>query len=270
MILFSETDLFIDGMFALSQLLLSDKKTFTIFGELHGKYWECKGNKLSPWEYCALRVSKNKNCVVLLEFSNKTPQKNIPLIQSKSITGIYETLQKQNQTYKIIPYDIRSQFIGLEHQQSLYHSDYVINKLKNGQFEDVKEKYIQPFFNKLKYNPEMFDISKYSKETKQILNRVQTSIIKDFKLISKQINTKTPKNINENLKKIWQKVTDYFILTIILKDNDFDEYIIVTGMHHFDFISEELRNICFPVNLQEFEENRGSNNCVAIYEPLIV
>ena len=270
MILFSETDLFIDGMFALSQLLLSDKKTFTIFGELHGKYWECKGNKLSPWEYCALRVSKNKNCVVLLEYSNDTTQKNIPLIESKSISGIYETLQKQNQTYKIIPYDIRSQFLGSEYQQSLYHSDFVTNKLKQKKFEDIKEKYIETFFNKQKDNPEMFDISKYNNETKQILSRIQSTIIKDFNLIYERINIEKPKNITEQLKKIWQKVTDYFILSIILEDNHINEYIIVTGMHHFDYISEELRNICFPVNLQEFEENRGSDNCVSIYEPLIV
>jgi hypothetical protein len=270
MILFSETDLYINGMFALSQLLLSDKKTFTIFGELHGKYWECNGNKLSPWEYCAKRISQNKNCLVLLEYNNNTSPKNISLIESKSITGIYQTLQKQNQTYKIIPYDIRPYFLGLDLQQSLYHSSFVTSKLENKQFDDVKQKYIDSFFAKVKENPKMFDTTKYNQQAKQILNKIYNSIIKEFNLISKQINTQTPKNITEKLKKVWQKVTDYFILTILLEDNDINEYIVITGMHHFDFLTEELRSICFPVNLQDFEENRGKNNCVAIYEPIIL
>ena len=205
-----------------------------------------------------------------VKYNNQSSEESILLLKSKSITEIYKVLNEQNNKNKIIPYDIRHWFLGLDQQQSLYHSDYIKNKVKDKNYKIIKEQYIDCFFTKCNKNKELFNTQTYTEEIKHLLNNIKQSIFKEFKNISINIDKKTPKNIQELLRKNWQKVTDFFILTILFKQDNNNEYIIITGMHHFDFLTEELQKISYVVNLQNFEENRGSDNCVSVYEPIVL
>jgi len=269
MILFSETEFFMNGIYAIAQLLYLDKKTFTILGELHGKYWECKGNKISPWEYCAKRISDNPNCSILLEYDKSLSEESILQLESKSITDIYLTLEQQNKKYKIVPYDIRQWFLGIELHQTLYHGNYIQNKLKKGNFSLIQEKFIDSFHNKCKLDKKFLDTSSYDGDIKKLMENIKHEILESFDNISKHIKTKDPEIIHKLLKENWQKVTDYFLLTIIFNDNKTDEYIILGGMYHFDFLVKELEKLTVIVNIQEFNEKRNSNNCAKVYEPII-
>ena len=265
MILFSESDINIDGMFALSQLLFEDKMTLTLFGELHGKFWTCNGNKISPWEYCAKRISENDKCKVLLEYSKEVSEKSLSLVNSKHLKETFKTLQQNNMNDKIIPFDIRQQYLGFDNYQTLYHSKYVYNKIKSKKYNLIYEKFILPFFQKNINIP-----NNIIKELKPLLSNTLEEINKDFKSIVQKLKQEKPSNTVLRLKKVWQKVSDFFVLCMISKNTQDNEYIIISGMHHFDYLQDKLKNICLQVNLQDYDENRNSNNCVKCYEPIIV
>ena len=54
---------------------------------------------------------------------------------------------------------------------------------------------------------------------------------------------------------------DWFVIRQLYLNNGIIEYIFIGGMHHFDYIKEELNNTTLTIDSQVGNED----NCISIY-----
>lgn len=258
-IFFLETHYELKDAIGFSQYIFSKIRMITLIGELHEKSFSCEGKELSIPDYCYDIINKNPNARILLEYNNgQDPEK----IGSEIIRTLYSKIKKIQKTNQIIPYDVRGYFLGSKGQNDLYGKNF-----KNYDSPDkILDAFIKPFYKKYK-NKQGNIFSLYGKYNpyikKYLLEDYYNHILQQFsKATYLTVNNQNPLQI---LKDAWKEVSDYFILSNILKEDNIDEYIVISGKAHYiniQNIINKLPNFFLKLNNQE----GSSLKCVNLYK----
>lgn len=255
-IVFIERQLNLNSTLTFLQTIYN-KCLITLLGEIHEKTWTCKPPFISIADYCLERVSKNKNCRVLLEYN---PSADPERIGSEAIRSVYAFLKRMNGGLGyIIPFDYRSYFLSPQGQSFLYDYDWRNESIT---YDAIELNFVIPYFKKYKtafeLKPDDYDQGIYN----YLVGPFLTDVTQTFNAIGSQIRHNYAINdIQLSLKEAWKKVTDFFILREILKNNQINEYIVILGNKHFENLRVILANMATEINYQQ----GTPQNCVKLY-----
>jgi hypothetical protein len=254
-VLFVQGDYFLRNAVSFYQYILDQKKLVTLIGEYHNLEFGCNKTEVNIADYCLHEVTRNSKCLVLLEYNSGDDPRSI---HSTVINQVWAALDKAGKKSQIFPYDYRPWFLSGGLQGILYSnlpiSDYA--------------KYIDPFYlTKLGNGSSPFDLvqSEYTKPNLEFMYRYFAEINREFdRLVGLYKKNKYHTNLRPSLKKVWAQVCDYFILAELLKANDrFDNFIIISGEHHRENLSEKLALI----DTMLVTEQKGTPNaCVNLFQ----
>lgn len=238
----------------VSQFLLTTDREIliTIVGELHEQEFECKmdGCNLSIFDYCNNRVSVNPLCEILLEYPPDFEEHD--RLGSKVIRDVFTT--GPNKVRKVTSgVDIRSDFIGVENHQILYHDE---NQIPNS-IEDIMTLYIDPFsVKKLE--------AICGKPEPQLSKYYVDSLNNKFENFESVYKTDKDEGVLW-LKWAWAMVMDYKILNTILSSENTTEYIIIAGNNHLTNLTKTLDQMDDCTNITRLGNN-NEKNCVAVHK----
>lgn len=215
----------------------------TLFGEIHTRvpllYDPSTGIRLD--EFILDRVQKNPNTRVLLEYHTTF---NPMTIGSININQIYTTLASNNMVDKIIPFDFKYYFLDIRNYFKLYD----ISEFSKLSTQEIKDNYLEPFFDKGKHDAFLLDRSKYSpgayaylfEYLKNVENRLGYLFTDIILPVSNKVY-KTPAALAAELSSDWTDLADFFTLREVLK-NQRMEYVIVVGDKHRQNIQKVFNN----------------------------
>jgi hypothetical protein len=261
---FVEIDKKLDSAVSFTQYIFNNKKLITVIGERHNNSFKCDERSLSIDFYCKMAVERNPKCIVMLEYEKGS---SMSLIGSKVIIDTYNLLTKSGYTEQIIPFEYRHFFLGVGPTRKLYagFDEYI----DNNNLDKIYKDFIEPFYR----HQECFNLKSnddYDPNLRSYLTQSYFDDIKnDFKIIEAKL--KQPEllgEIHQSLKDVWKKITDYFILQQVFKNDDIDEYIIIAGEAH----SINL-NLIFPsvgMLLINNQLGKEKNNCVNLYQTYLL
>lgn len=259
--IYKETEYQLSDAIGFSQYVLDKQRLITLIGELHEKEFKCQYKSISIDDYCIKRLSKNSNCRILLEYNAGA---NPNLIGSKTIRNIYNKLENKN---KIIPYDYRSYFLGVGGQNDLYTRGFLKYKSR----EDLYNSFVKPYYDKISNNSDIFKINNklYSLQSYKLLFSYNNFIQEKFNKISiilQDANYNIKNNIHTILKEIWKHVCDYFLLKILLvEDNAVNEMIVVLGKKHYTNVADMFSKKSNILQILS-QNNKGEGNCVRLFK----
>lgn len=225
-IVFYESEVKLKNIVKFSQWVVDQKRLITLIAENHNAKFDCGMNsEVNVSQYCLERIKQNPKTFVFLEYA---PAINIEKISSKNIRQIYDVLTGIGYTKNIIPYDYRTYYLGDSAHKKLYTRDITFTE------EEIRRMFIKPFYDKGK----SFELNKkYKRENKIILEKYLERVKKEFEEINE-----LEVNIIKKLRRLWMKITDWYILREILsEENRVDEFIVLSGYHHIDNLIEVLR-----------------------------
>jgi len=257
-LLFVETNTQLESTVAFSQYIFSDIRLITMIGEIHEKSWTCPNRSITVSEYCKQAVQHNPNCRVMLEYNGGD---DATRIGSEAIRDTYTALDKIGKLKNIIPFDSRSFFLGVEGHRDLYGDGY---KKHTGSWEKIFSDFIEPFYQKQRDYAELFKLTgDYDREIK---NYLETTYFLDmdqtFKDIAAMLGHVQGSEVHRALKDAWKKVSDFFILRDLLKNDNVDHYIVIVGKSHYN----NLKNILSTTALRLNEQTGSSDKCVELYQ----
>ena len=256
-IVFIERQLNLNSALTFFQTIYKNTRLITLLGEIHDKTWTCKPPFINISDYCLERVSKNRNCRIMLEYN---PSADPERIGSEAIRTVYTLLNRMEGGINyIIPFDFRSYFLSPQGQSFLYDFDWRNESITNNVIES---NFVLPYFEKYKnafqLEPDKYDQSIYN----YLIGPFLTDITQTFNAIGSQIRQNYSINhIQLSLKEAWKKVADFFILREILKNNQINEYIVILGNKHFENLRVILANMATEINYQQ----GTPQNCVKLY-----
>lgn len=234
----------IDSARGISQYIITDgkrEKLITVIGELHKQDFKCKGDSLSIYEYCNLRVSQNSKCMCLLEYNDNCDY-DISRIGSTIIQEVFTSTN--NIRTKTIGIDSRTDFLSALTQNRLYNTDMDLEKI------DIYKEYLHPFVS----NKKTIDCNKFLKKYMNRIDEKFETCIKEHKSGNIDVS---------NLKWAWLMVMDYNILDQILKNEEYDEYVVVVGENHriniHNVLTEFLKDIVTVIK----NESKVTGKCVS-------
>lgn len=263
-VIFIETDTYLNSATSFSQYIYSNVRLITMIGELHNIKFTCGSSSMSVAEYCMTALQRNPKCVVMLEFGLQTDPRSI---NSANIVETYTMLSKSNYTQQIVPFDMRPFFLTQAIQNDLYGDRYNLYDQKG-----VFDAFITPFYTKWRENPTIFSLSgNYTQEAGRYLTEVYFTDMKNtFDLIAAEINGGVPlKDIHLKLNHAWKKVSDYFVLTLLLRVDDIDEYIILLGEEHRFNLEKILTSFPDMLTLNT-QSNKKQSDCVSLYSSYLL
>jgi len=200
----------------------------TLASELHDQ-----SHDKSLVEYCKLRLLSNPNCKILLEYN---PGADPTLLGSDTIRTIYNMIQDINKEDRIVPYDYRSYFITVDGQRELYNTD-----LSQYTIQKIRELFVDPFFIKQAKEDLFRIVGNYKAEAVEyLLNIYYPKMVDLFTEIGN--STSMDFIVHAKLKDAWMMVSDYYILTNVLRLGMGNEFIVVGGQSHIDNIDETILN----------------------------
>lgn len=256
-IVFIERQLNLNSALTFLQTIYKTTRLITLIGEIHQKSWTCKQPHISIAHYCLERVSKNRNCRVMLEYN---PSADPERIGSEAIRTVYASLNLMagGRDY-IIPFDFRSYFLSSQGQSLLYDYDWRTESIIHS---NIESKFIIPYFEKYQsafaLNPQQYDQGIYN----YLIGPFLQDVTQTFQAIGGQIQQNYPiDHIQLALKQAWKKVADFFILREILRNDEINEYIVILGNKHFENLRVVLGNMSNEINYQQ----GTSQNCVKLY-----
>lgn len=253
-----ESKIQLNSAVAFSQYIYQDRILLTLIGEQHEHSWKCSHPSISVADYCEQAVKRNPRCKVLLEY-NKGDD---PLgIGSEAVRGVYASLNRIERVDAIIPFDVRAFFLGIQGQGDLYSGGFG----KYNEWEEIRQTFIEPYFQKQRDNPTLFSLSpEYPKKASDyLINLYVPDLTKTFHNIAGMFSNRSPQEVHLALKHAWKKVVDFYILRDILeKNDDVDEYIIILGNEHYLNLNIVLPGLASPLNKQEGSPDK----CVNLYQ----
>ena len=272
-IVFVETklDLYLHDAISFSQYIYNKKILITFIGELHKEKFKCdEPCSLSIANYCTNAVKRNNKCKVFLEF-NKNENINELNLEGSTLKETFDSLHHLSGFSHIIPFDERPTLITREKQNHLYWLDWSSCSFNQGDvYEYILYYYIEPFktkdkiflyesseFIKGSYNQlqnyyqlflqkQLFAIEKFIKDEQskfvqkksEVEEEVQPKKELALPPMQQQLSESPLKIIQENLRIFWAKVSDFYLLQELFKNNHCNEYIVLLGEAH-------KRNVCY-------------------------
>lgn len=262
-LLFMETEYQLESVFNFSQYIFDSKKLITLVGELHGINFKCPNNSISFAEYCE-KMIENDDTMIFIEVSYKNS--NLSNISSDNIINTFKLLKTHNKDSRIINFDERSTFMGIENQYLLYN-DIEFSKLNKN---DINQKFISSFdSNKLDISHES-----HTGNSLEFLTKNRENIIKEFESINNFIKSKDlripaiKQKIHQRLKDAWKMVADFYILRKILEINKHNSFIILVGEAHRKYIQQLFDESALFFKLNEQDGNQ--TNCVRLFRTYYV
>jgi len=241
------------------QYILNTNHLITVIGEYHWEKSRCKErNTKSISRYALERLSKNPNLNIYLEVDSNLikPRRRTALLPysipiREIISGVVTERIYDSPVKNIIGFDIRDTLLK-NYRVMLYEDD---SKLTQKDILEIKQCFYK---NKDKFN---ICSSIYTKKVYTFLKKYLHSIENELHKV------KTRSDIY-NLKIIWVKITDFFILKNILKKNQSNnESIVICGDYHRKNISQCFRKLKIP-NIVSKKKN--NTKCIQLFETLVV
>lgn len=257
-VIFIETDTEIESTSLFSQYIYKNLRLITLLGELHDISWNCKGETISIAEYCKDAVERNPRCRILLEYNRGDDPTRIG---SEAIRTVYNELERTQNLNRIIPFDPRAYFLGIQAQGDLYSNGFY-NYIS---YENIGLTFIEPFFSKCRDDNNLFKIDDefYTDNDREYLENIYVNDIrKTFHNISNSFGKISLEDLHQNLKDAWKKVTDFYVLKLLLKHDDIDDYIVILGEAHYINISDILKQASKQLN----DHKGNKKSCINIYK----
>ena len=258
-LVFYNSNLYINSATDIAQYIFPDNFLVTLFGELHDQEWICNSPNMSISKYIKNRVENNgENIKIILEYNPGLREEDILKIGSHGIRNTYTELKNINKLDKIYPYDSRPFFLTPELNTKLYNGIEFLQFTKKYIFDT----YISVFFQKSNefeikepdfINPYLFSI----------LISIRKQIELFFINITPHLDTLPITIIREELKQVWQKICDWFVLKELYTKNNITEYIFIGGQYHYNYIGKELLNTG-TMNLIDVR-NGNKDKCINLY-----
>jgi hypothetical protein len=265
-VIFIETDTEIESTILFSQYIYKNLRLITLLGELHDISWKCKGETISIAEYCKNSVERNPRCRILLEYNRGDDPKQIG---SEAIRTVYNELERTQNLNRIIPFDSRAFFLGIQAQGDLYSNgfyNYISSNSPKKTYENIGLTFIEPFFSKCRNDKNLFKIDDgecYTDDVRVYLGNIYVNdITKTFHNIANSFGNISFEDLHQNLKDAWKKVTDFYVLKLLLKQDDIDDYIVVLGEAHYNNISGILKQASKQLN----DHKGNKKSCINIYK----
>lgn len=249
-----KTNNLMDSVRGVTQIELKvdgQNRVVTILGELHNHGFKCsKGRNISIYDYCIEREASNKNCMFILEYNSK--EKHMDRIGSEIIQEVFSGSSSKVRS-KCIGLDSRQEYITRDQQSVLYNEEDSYSRIYTPNIELTKKHYIEPYISKglPKINNPDFNI-----EMGLYIKEIEAEFFK--------LNDKS-KISQLDLKWLWCRVMDYYILNEIIKKGSVDEYVIVLGENHRRNITSQLEN-WDDVKILKNESGKTKHNCVETNE----
>lgn len=264
-IAYVDTDYYLKDITTLSQYIMklnlteSNFKLITILGEYHNIVFNCKEDKptLSIDKYI---FKNNLETKIILETDDTalkdTSSLNINIVLNvikNNIKGEEEIeVEIKNKNIKILLIDYRHKFLSKISYFSLYIQD--INKTSSLTYKDFYTMFIKPFYKKINDYLIIEDPENYSPIVFEVRDFYVQQLYNSFNQISKQIeNWDTMSKFNvkytdvfgievekpvkhaiiEDIRLLWARVSDYFVIKEFFQLDDTREYIILIGEYHY-------------------------------------
>ena len=275
----------IDTIHNFSQFFYNGK-LITLFGEYHTHKNTCsKNNKITFSDYCYKELDSNSNCQLLLEYniSSSNPSK----IDSVAIQEIFSKCTKFKERF--IASDYRRDILTSQQQGDLYNNKKIIFFSQ----KKLHDFFIVPFFEK---KDSFIESLINTKDTSS--NIIHSRIQKISNYMKKKIfdpqnddipdNNQLKKNelIIKSLRQVYEELSDLKIISEISRSDDHNnEYIIIIGLIHFDFLYYFLNKIIeidnnmgkllvktVSVDLNKLStdiKNKNSIKCISLYSSFI-
>lgn len=241
-----------------------DKRLITIIGELHGTTFPCEGNSTTIEDYVNDVVNSNDESKILLEYNrNDDPMSTSSIV----INNVYNTLKKNNRINHIIPFDERNFFLTPQYHFALYSQDLRVSSHNILSFsqKEIFDRYVTPYYvnnNAFNIDPNEYPPEAYS----FFVNTYLPDIDNNFKYLL--VNDlprwdKDKKPLVTKLKNIWKKVTDFYILRELFKNDGTTEIIIILGDSH----RVNIQSVMESANFKKLKKISGSKeNCVSLFQ----
>ena len=229
-------DYYLNNATNFSQHVFNNHFLITLIGELHCNRVQCNAPNISIEDYIINRVNlnlqKNNDIRVILEYNPNVRPDDMIHIGSEAVRNTYAKLQELRYTNKIIPFDIRGNYLGYEKNEYLYH-----NRTFDLDGQCIFDNYITPFYThsrSFSIDPTDFiNVSLYDN-----LINIRTQIEQFFNTITEKLNNR--QIVRDDLKQVWQMISDWHIIKELYTANNIVEYIFVGGSSHYKYIKNEL------------------------------
>lgn len=255
-IVFRETNIQLQSAINYSQYIFTEKKLVTLIGEIHGVEFTCNTeNQQDITQYALNMIQRNAKSLILLEKHEHTPNE---AYYSRPIREIDSTLKQYNQEHRAVNFDWRPFLIGFEALDIIYG-----NKIPNYNEDTLVNQLIKPVYKRWK-RAFALEPSLYTRHGYEFLNdRYLVDLDNNFKYITKLLEEKQRQDIPRLFKEVFMKITDFFILRELLKNDDIDEYLIVVGEQH----RYNIQTIFNPPMFIRINQQEGRpDNCVNLFE----
>jgi hypothetical protein len=271
-ITYVQGDYYLKDITTLSQYIMNlnfaeaNFKLITIIGEYHNIVFNCKEDKptLSIDKYMFKNDLETK---IILETDDTALKHTSSLNINRVLDAIKPDIKGEeeieveikNKNIKILLIDYRYKFLTKIAYYSLYVED--INKTSRLNYKDFYEMFIEPFYKKINDYLDIEDPEKYSPMLFEVRDFYVKQLYNSFNQTSKQIeewDTMTNFNVKytnvfgievgkpikqaiiEDIRSLWARVSDYFVIKEFFQLDDTREYIILIGEYHYKNIKSFL------------------------------
>ena len=237
-------------------------RLITLIGERHNKEFDCgNSTSISIADYVTTYIDRDSKTMVLLEMDiEQYIDGNYP--KSVPLNSILEKDDKYHSNMRY--YDPRNLFLPIKDRYALYNT-----KLKlNHSDRELWDIYGKPFYEKWsKISGHALSEKSYGKEQKYFLTNIfYNSINKNFKEVYDILHSDNDSSkCIHKLRICWLKVTDWFIMSIMMNDSEENTAIAIMGDIHLSHIVDEILLTNGKLN---DSRDATSGSCVNLFETI--
>ena len=236
----------------------------TLIGEKHNTEFDCDNSSISVSDYVTNYIDKDPNTMVLLEMDrNQYYTSKIP--KSVPIRSILIKKNNNDESYHryLKYYDPRNLFLGMKDRYALYNSKITLEHSDT----ELWNIYGLPFYEKwTELSSAALSTNLYGKEQLFFLTDILAkSIESNFKQVGDILHSDADSSkCIHKLRICWLKVTDWFILSILLDSNsNSNTAIAIMGNLHLTHIVDQILLTNGMIN---DSRNGKEGACVNLFE----
>ena len=264
-IAYIQSDYYLKDITSLSQYIMNlnltepNFKLITIIGEYHNIVFNCKEDKptLSIDKFI---FKNNLETKIILETDDISLKDTSSLNINRVLDAIKPDtkgeeeieVEIKNKNIKLLLIDYRHKFLSNTAYSSLYIQD--INKTSSLNYKDFYTTFIEPFYKKIdaylsiedpeKYSPMIFEVrdfyvqqlyNSFNQTSKQIekWDTMSNFNVKYTDVFGIEVDKPIKQAIVEDIRSLWARVSDYFVIKEFFQLDDTREYIILIGEYHY-------------------------------------
>jgi len=244
-------NLYIGGLLSIIQYKIGDKM-LTVFGEYHSNEKKiCKKPSISVEDFITIDLKERDDLHLLMEYP---PESSLSRMDYNSINmkNVKKEILNNNLQHKVQGIDIRSSYINTD---VLNYSDLFYGKnIEDMHLSNFLQLFWEPMSQNL-HNLLNFIPSQYNSENENYLKQYVAHQYSMIKYFDKEAIPLFIKNINEGrfnwsvelnqlsnfkinnlsivnfFKTLWLDIGDFYILKVLLKNDD-KQYIVLIGENH--------------------------------------